>query len=339
MRIGLAGAGRIGAFHAATLRELPGVQDVVLTDTQVEHGAAVAAELGLSFVPTFEDLLTGGIDALVITTPTATHAELIEQAVAAGVPTFCEKPVADSLERTVEIVRRVEDSGVTVQIGFQRRFDAGFRAAADAVRAGDLGFVHHLHALTGDAAPPPAAYIPMSGGFFRDCNVHDFDAVRFVSGQEVVSVYAVGANRGEQFFADADDIDSAASVLVLEDGTLATVTGTRYNAAGYDVRMEVLGSKGSLAVGLDEHTALRSAEPGVTFPSGPSHPAFMDRFRSAYIAELIAFTEVAAGRLENPCTVRDGLQAFRIAEAADRSRRTGAPVLMADVPDAAPVTA
>ncbi|MEJ7649521.1 MAG: Gfo/Idh/MocA family oxidoreductase [Nakamurella sp.] len=334
MRIGLAGAGRIGAFHAATLQHLPAVEQVLITDAVADHGARVAAGLGAEFVDSFEALLAAAPDALVITTPTATHADLIIAAVDAGIPTFCEKPVAASLERTVEVVRYVEAGGVTVQIGFQRRFDAGFRAAAAAVASGELGFVHHLHALTGDAAPPPAAYIPMSGGFFRDCNVHDFDAVRFVTGHEVISVHAVGANRGEQFFRDADDIDSAAAILTLDDGTLATVIGTRYNAAGYDVRMEVLGSAGSVAVGLDQHTALRSAEPGTDFPVGPSHPTFMERFLPAYVSELTAFTRVVAGLEANPCTVRDGLQAFRIAEAADRSRRSGQTVLLSDVPDA-----
>jgi myo-inositol 2-dehydrogenase/D-chiro-inositol 1-dehydrogenase len=152
-----------------------------------------------------------------------------------------------------------------------------------------------------------------------------------VTGREVVSVFATGANRGESFFGEYGDVDAAAALLTLDDNTFVAVSGTRYNAAGHDVRMEVLGSLGSIAVGLDEHTALRSAEPGVTFPAGQSHGTFMDRFRPAYVAELTAFTEVLAGTRAVPCTVRDALQAFRIADACELSRRENRVVSLEEI--------
>jgi myo-inositol 2-dehydrogenase/D-chiro-inositol 1-dehydrogenase len=161
--------------------------------------------------------------------------------------------------------------------------------------------------------------------------VHDFDIIRFVTGREVVSVFATGANRGEAFFGRYGDIDAAAALLTLDDSTFVFVSGTRYNEAGHDVRMEVLGSLGSVAVGLDDHTALVSTEPGATFPGGTPHRTFMDRFRPAYVAELTAFTEVVTGRREVPCTVRDALQAFRIAEACERSRAENRVVELAEV--------
>lgn len=331
MRIGLVGAGRIGAFHAATLKALPAVAQVVVADVDDERAAVVAKELELEHAPDVDTLLTRGLDALVIAAATVAHAELIGKGVAAGLPTFCEKPVATDLQATCDVRDLVERSGAVVQIGFQRRFDTGYRHAAEAVRAGELGWIHHIRANTNDAFPPHADYLPTSGGFFRDCNVHDFDIIRFVTGREVVSVYAVGANRGASFFADADDIDAAAALLTLDDDTFVTVGGTRYNKAGHDVRMEVLGSEGSLAVGLDDHLALRSAEAGVSFPKGPAHLTFMDRFRDAYVAELTAFTEVASGNGVVPCTVGDALEAFRVADACDRSRREGRVVAMSEI--------
>jgi myo-inositol 2-dehydrogenase / D-chiro-inositol 1-dehydrogenase len=321
MRIGLVGVGRIGAFHAATLKDLPTVEQVVVADADPGRAQAVAKELGLEYAADVTALLGAGLDGLVIAAATSAHADLIAAGVAARLPVFCEKPLAHDLADTQRVVAEVEATDVPVHIGFQRRFDAGYRAAAARVASGELGWIHTIRANTNDVSPPPQEYIPTSGGFFRDCTVHDFDIIRFVTGREVASVFATGANRGEAFFGQYGDVDAAAALLTLDDDTFVSVSGTRYNAAGHDVRMEVLGSLGSVAVGLDDHTALQSAEVGVTFPAGPSHGTFMDRFRPAYIAELTAFTEVVAGLREVPCTVRDALQAFRIAEACELSRR------------------
>jgi myo-inositol 2-dehydrogenase/D-chiro-inositol 1-dehydrogenase len=320
MRIGLVGVGRIGAFHAATLKGLPAVDQVVVADADPGRAEVVAKDLGLEFVPDVEALLASRPDGVVIAAATSAHADLIAAGIAAGIPTFCEKPVALDIAETERVVQLVEASTVPVHIGFQRRFDAGYQAARTAVRSGELGFIHHIRANTNDAFPPHHEYIPQSGGFFRDCTVHDFDIIRYVTGREVVSVYATGANRGESFFGESGDVDAAAALLTLDDNTFVTVSGTRYNAAGHDVRMEVLGSLGSVAVGLDEHTALRSAEPGVAFPDGAPHRTFMERFQPAYVAELTAFTEVVAGTREVPCTVRDALAASRIADACELSR-------------------
>ncbi len=320
MRIGLVGVGRIGAFHATTLKEIPAVDQVVVADADPARAQAVAKELGVSAVPDVPALLASGLDGFVIAAATSAHASLIEAGLAAGVPTFCEKPVALDLAETERVVALTEAATVPVHIGFQRRFDAGYQAARAAVESGELGFVHHIRANTNDVVPPHREYIPQSGGFFRDCTVHDFDIIRYVTGREVVSVYATGANRGETFFGEYGDVDSAAALLTLDDGTFVAVSGTRYNGAGHDVRMELHGSLGSIAVGLDSHTALRSAEPGASFPEGPPHMTFMDRFQPAYVAELTAFTEVVAGTREVPCTVRDALAAFRIADACELSR-------------------
>ncbi|MEP7192495.1 MAG: Gfo/Idh/MocA family oxidoreductase [Actinomycetota bacterium] len=331
MRIGLVGVGRIGAFHAATLKSLDGVEQVIVADTDTGRAQAVAKELDCEAAPDVETLFRAGLDGVVISAATSFHAELIGRAQDAGLITFCEKPLASDLASTVRIAERVADGLVPVQIGLQRRFDAGYRAARAAVTSGSLGWIHTIRATTNDAAPPNASYLPTSGGFFRDCSIHDFDAVRFVTGREVVSVFAVGQNRGAAFFAEADDIDAAAAVLTMDDGTIAIISGSRYNARGYDVRLEALGSKDSVCVGMDDRLPLRSVEERVDFPAAMPYTDFMERFHQAYVDELVAFTDLVAGRIETPCSAQEALQAFRVAEACDLSRRQGRPVRMEEV--------
>ena len=176
------------------------------------------------------------MDGVVVAAATDAHPELILAAVDAGVPVFCEKPVAKTMTEAVAVARRVADSGVPIQIGYPRRFDPGFAAARKAVRQGELGMAAHRALDHPRPGPAAAAYIAASGGIFRDCCIHDFDAIRWVTGREVVEVYAAGANRGDPVFADIGDVAFAATVLTLDDGTLAVVSNTRYNARGHDVR-------------------------------------------------------------------------------------------------------
>ncbi len=334
MRIGLAGVGRIGAFHASTLAALDDVEQVVVTDALPAEAARLAQANGYGFSPDLDDLLSR-VDGVVVATSTSGHAPTLRSALAAKVPTFCEKPVAAGLAETIELVDVVGKADVAVQVGFQRRFDAGYLRARDAVSSGELGFLHTVRVNTHDQSPPPAAYLATSGGLFRDCSIHDFDVLRFVTGREVSSVYAVGANKGAPFFTEEGDIDTGAAVLTLDDGTLVTVSATRYNGGGHDVRMELMGSHGTLGVGYDDSLALRSAEPDAGYPAGPQKWSFMERFLPAYRTELTAFCDVVAGRADSPCTVADALEAFRVAEACEVSRTTGRPVAMSEIGAAA----
>jgi myo-inositol 2-dehydrogenase/D-chiro-inositol 1-dehydrogenase len=329
--LGLAGTGRIGTSHAETLKHLPGVETVIVADADQERARTTAAKLGVEFAPDLDTLFASDLDGLVIATATDSHPELITRAVDAGIPVFCEKPVAADIQGTLDVIDHIQNSTVPVQIGFQRRFDAGYQAAREAIRSGNLGWLHTLRATTLDPAPPPAEYIPRSGGLFRDCGVHDFDIIRWVTGREVVEVYATGANRGEQFFADAGDVDTAAVLLRLDDGALATVSLGRYNGAGYDVRLEALGSRGNAIVGLDDRSPLTSVEPDYAPSPFPAYPGFMERFRRAYTDELAAFLSVVTGELANPCTPSDALEAFYIAEACELSRHERRPVAVAEV--------
>lgn len=325
MRIGLIGTGRIGAFHAATLAGLPAVTGLVVHDADERAGRLVADRVGARYAGDLDGLFGAGLDGVVVAAPTSAHARLILAARRAGLPTFCEKPVAGTLEETDAVLAALEGSSVPLHIGFQRRFDAGYRAVREAVAEGRLGWTHTLRACTSDPAPPHPGYIPGSGGIFRDCSVHDYDVVRWITGREVTEVYATGSNRGEDFFAAAGDADTGVSVLTLDDGTLAVCTATRYNGAGYDVRLEVCGSKGTLVAGLTERAPLTSAE-GVPWPGDAPYPGFMERFLDAYRAELTAFTEVVAGARPSPCTGQDARAALAVAEAATLSRAQGRPV-------------
>jgi myo-inositol 2-dehydrogenase / D-chiro-inositol 1-dehydrogenase len=331
MRIGLAGVGRIGAFHAATLGQLPAVDAVIVTDADPARAREVAAQVGAQAAQTADELLDSGLDALVIATATDAHPEFILRGIKAGLPVFCEKPVAADISGTLEVITQAAASQSPVQIGFQRRFDAGYAAARAAVQSGRLGWLHTLRATTLDPAPPPPGYVATSGGLFRDCSVHDFDIIRWVTGREVSEVYAIGTNRGADFFRDTGDVDTMGAVLTLDDGTIALVSNTRYNAAGYDVRLEVLGSADSISAGLDDRLPLRPAEPGAAFPAGPPQANFLDRFSAAYRAELAAFVALAAGGGPSPCTMADALEAFYVAEACELSRARHAPVAVAEV--------
>lgn len=331
MKLGLIGTGRIGEMHARTLLGLDSVEGMLIADADRTRAENLAENLGTDSVASVADLFRSGVDCVVIAAATSAHAELIHRALDHELPVFCEKPVALDVSSTRNVVERAAQASVPVQIGFQRRFDAGYRAARQAVHSGQLGWLHTLRAVTADQDPPPASYIPTSGGLFRDCSVHDFDILRWLTGCEVHSVYATGTNRGASFFRQAGDVDTSAALLTLDDGTVATVTATRYNGAGHDVRLEVCGSDAAMFVGHDDRSPLPSAEAGVAWPSGKPYATFMERFRDAYVTELSAFTDVVAGRAENPCTPEEALEALYVAEACELSRTEERGVEVAEV--------
>ncbi|MFE9056411.1 Gfo/Idh/MocA family protein [Streptomyces mutabilis] len=331
MRIGILGLGRIGAFHAETLASLDAVDSLVVADPFADAARSAAERFGAEIADSPESVLAAGVDGVVVAAATDAHPSLILAAVEAGVPVFCEKPVARTMAEGVEVLKAIAGRDVPVQIGFNRRFDAAFVAARAAVRRGELGKLHTVRSTTLDPAPPPAAYIAASGGIFRDCSVHDFDVIRWVTGREVSEVYAVGGNRGADFIREAGDADTTGAILTLDDGTIAVVSNSRHNARGYDVRIEIHGFADSIAVGLEDKLPLRSVEPGATFPAGTPHDFFMDRFATAYRTELTAFTEVVAGARPSPCTIEDALEAGWIAEACTLSLREHRPVTVAEV--------
>ncbi|HEY8456070.1 MAG TPA: Gfo/Idh/MocA family oxidoreductase [Actinopolymorphaceae bacterium] len=332
MRIGLIGVGRIGILHAEHLRRLDAVTEVVVADADGDRAREVADKLGLTWAASVPELFASKPDGVVIAAATPAHEALVRRAAEARVATFCEKPLAADIQATREILRVVGDAGIPLQMGFQRRFDPGFRAAREALRRGELGRLHMIWACTLDPAPPHPSYIPHSGGLFADCSVHDIDAIRWVTGREVVEVHATGSNRGAEFFAEAGDVDTGTALLTLDDGTLAAIAASRYNGSGYDVRLELHGSQRTIVAGLDTRSPLRSAEPEHDgWPPGQPYANFAERFRDAYVAELEAFVDLAAGRIESPCRGDDALAALRVAVACEQSRREGRAIRVEDI--------
>lgn len=331
MRIGLIGLGRIGSFHADTLSRLPGIDRLVVTDVVPAAVKAVAERTGAEAADSPGSLISSSVDAIVIAAATHAHTQLIRAGVEAGIPVFCEKPLSADVSEAVAIAKYVNDSGVPVQIGYPRRFDPAFAAARAAVEAGELGWVHTVRSTTLDPAPAPRAYIEVSGGIFRDCSVHDFDTVRWVTGREVVEVYATGSPRGDDFFAEFGDVATAQTLLTFDDGATAVVSNARYNARGYDVRLEVHGTDDSVAAGWTDAAPLRNLEPGFDWPAGPPATFFMDRLAGAFQAELSAFTELVAGQRKSPCTVDDAVAVAYMAEAATLSLLEHRPVMIDEV--------
>lgn len=330
MRIALLGAGRIGRLHARVLAAQTEVSEIIVADVVPGRARELAAECNGRAVESVEEALDDA-DAVVIATPTDTHATLVRAAVERGLPTFCEKPLAFDLRETADLVGRVERAGVPLQVGFQRRFDPAYREARRLVEAGELGIVYLVRLIAHDHEPPPDAYIPTSGGLFRDSSIHDFDALRWVTGQEVVEVYATGSVRAFDAFARHGDVDTGAAILRLGDGTLGVLGQTRHDPRGYDVRMEIVGSRDSVTVGLGPRTPIRSLEPDAATAPGAAWTSFLDRFEVAYTEEVRAFVQVARGAIRSPCTAQDALEAMRISVAATQSLANGRPVCMADV--------
>lgn len=332
MKIGLVGAGRIGARHAQVVAALDGVDVVLVGDVDAARAAAVAATLGeRARAATPEDVIRD-CDALVIAASSDVHADLVRAGIARGIPVFCEKPLASTLEATIAIAREVEASGVPFQLGFQRRFDAAYREARRLIDTGAVGTIYALRMAGHDPAPPHESYIPLSGGLFRDFSVHDFDILRWLTGDEVTEVYADGGVRGFPVFAKYDDVDTAVATLRLATGILAVLTCSRHDPRGYDIRTEIFGSGDSISVGLGPRMPLRSVEPGVPPSAGPEWPNFQDRFADAYRDELAGFVSLATGALiTTPCSAHDGVQALRIAEAATRSLREHRPVRLEEI--------
>jgi myo-inositol 2-dehydrogenase / D-chiro-inositol 1-dehydrogenase len=326
MKIGLIGLGRMGSLHARTLASLPAVDKLLVADSLPGRADEIAATVDAQALDHTGDMWSADIDGLVIAAATDAHPALLEMALEAGLPVFCEKPVAANTQQAARIARRVASRGDRVQIGYPRRFDPGFVAAREAVAAGQLGWLHTARSTTLDPAPPSPEYAAVSGGIFRDCGVHDFDAIRWATGREITEVYATGSNRGDQWIGELGDVDTASAILRLDDGTLGVVSNTRFNGRGYDVRLELHGSLDSIAAGLGDGLPVRSAEPGAAFPAGPPHQSFADRFTLAFQAELAVFTEVVAGERPSPCTVGDAVEASWVAEAATVSLRERRPV-------------
>ncbi len=322
MNVGLIGAGRIGRIHAGTLVAHPDVESLVVADYDAGLAGKLAARYGAGAASSVEELFER-VDAVVIASPTDTHVDYLLRAAGRGIPAFCEKPISIDLESTDRAIAAVNEAGIAVQMGFMRRFDPGYRAAHELVASGELGEVTLVTGHTHDIEPPHESYIPRSGGAFKDMLIHDIDALRFVTGAEPVEVNATGSNRAMEIFGRYDDLATIAVVAHMDDGSLAVLSGTRQDPLGYDVRMEVFGTRDSVAIGLSSRTPIRSVEPGAPPRDESVLIGWLERFEDAYRAEMDAFVEVASGRRPSPCTPEDARAALVVAEACGASVRAG----------------
>jgi myo-inositol 2-dehydrogenase/D-chiro-inositol 1-dehydrogenase len=332
VRIGVIGVGRIGSMHADLLaRRVPGAAVASVFDAYAESANAVGAGLGVPVAGSVEEILgSPDVDAVAICTSTDTHADLIVEAARAGKAIFCEKPVSLDLETVDRALRAVEDAGVPFQIGFNRRFDPGHASVREAVAAGDVGDPHLVRISSRDPAPPPMAYVRTSGGIFLDMTIHDFDMARFVTGSEVVEVYARGAVRVDPAFAEEDDVDTAMVVLVHQNGCMTSIDNSRRAVYGYDQRVEVFGSEGMAASEnpLAHAGVVRTADGG----RQPALPYFyLERYTASYLHEWEAFVAALSAGDTPPVTTADARAPLVIGLAAWRSLREERPVRVDEV--------
>jgi myo-inositol 2-dehydrogenase/D-chiro-inositol 1-dehydrogenase len=330
LRTGLLGAGRIAGVHATAISAHPGSVLAAVSDYYPEQAEKLARQYGTKARTTEEIIADAGIDAVLIATSTDTHSDLIEAAVAAGKAVLCEKPVDLSLERARACRKAVAAAGRPVMIGHNRRFDPNFGALKKALDAGEIGKPELLSITSFDPAPPPIAYVKVSGGLFRDMMIHDFDMANFLMNEAPVTISAVGASIVDPEIGAAGDVDTAVVTMTYADGRLAVIKNSRRAVYGYDQRVELLGSGGLLqAQNMLENTVVKSTVEGVT-GAKPTY-FFLERYMPAYAAEWAAFVDAVAKGAAMPVTLDDGVAALAMAEAASRSARTGRSVEVADV--------
>ena len=318
IRFGLLGAGRIGKVHARAVIGNPAAALVAVSDAISAAAEAIAAQYGCAVRSIDAIAASADIDAVVICTPTDTHADLIEQFVRAGKAVFCEKPIDLSLDRVKACLRVVRAAKGTLMVGFNRRFDPHFMAVRAEIDKGTIGAVEMVVITSRDPGAPPVEYIARSGGIFRDMTIHDFDMARFLLGEEVTEVSAMASVLVDPAIGLAGDFDSVQVMLRTASGKQAMISNSRRATYGYDQRIEVHGSKGAVSAENQRPVSIEVATAaGYTRP--PLHDFFMTRYTEAYAAEIAAFIAAMQGKAEASPSGEDGLAALALAEAALKS--------------------
>ena len=327
VRFGVLGAGRIGQVHAKAIASVPGATLVAVADPVEAAAQTVSKQYGCD-IRTIDTIRTADdIDAVIICTPTNTHADLIEDFIKAGKAVFCEKPVDLDVVRARKVIETVKAENGTLMVGFQRRFDPDFRALKAAIDDGRIGEVEMVTLTSRDPGAPPAAYIKSSGGIFRDMTIHDFDVARWLLGEEVETVMAQASVLTDPEIAKLGDYDSVNVILRTASGKQCTITNTRRASYGYDQRIEVHGSKGSVSA-LNHREANIELANGEGYTRPPLLNFFMSRYTAAYAAEIAAFVKALEAGTAMPTTGIDGLRALELAEAALQSAKTGQAVTL-----------
>lgn len=330
LNVGLLGAGRIGRVHAQAIASHPGSKLIAVSDALPEAAASLASDHAAEARSSEEIIADPEIGAVLIATPTDTHSDLIEVATGAGKAVLCEKPVDLDLKRATECLNSVSERGKPVMIGFNRRFDPNFATLKAGLDAGEIGKAELLSITSFDPAPPPVSYVKVSGGLFRDMMIHDFDMANFLMGGVPETISAVGSSLVDAEIGAAGDVDTAAVTMTYADGRIAVIKNSRRAAYGYDQRVELLGSQGLLqAQNMLENTVVKSTADGVV-GAKPTY-FFLERYMPAYRVEWAAFVDAVESGSEVPVTLKDGVAALAMAEAATLSARAGKPVRMEEI--------
>lgn len=320
VRLGLAGLGRIGRLHAENLAgRMPSVELVRVVDVDEQAARVTGERLGVEWSASFDDLVgDDDIEGVVIASPTTVHAPMVEQAARAGKHAFCEKPISLDLASSVSAVEAAEAAGVAFQVGFQRRFDPDWAAAASRIKAGELGDVYLFRTSLRDMRPPPMDYIADSGGFFVDVAIHDLDLARWLVG-EIEEISAFGAALSDPRLAELEDVDNAVIVLRFANGALGVIDESRVAGYGYESSTEVVGSLATVRVG--DHRRVNNVwlTPGSASVDWVTD--FTERYREAYLLELEEFAAAIRDGRSPLVTGADGLAAFVLAQACDLAFR------------------
>lgn len=331
IKFAVAGLGRIGKIHLDNLLQMDQVEVVAVMDP-LEECQQYAKERNITFIAaTFEEMLAlAPFDAVVICSPTDTHANYVEIAARAGIHVFCEKPLDLSMKRVVEVLQVVEEADIKLMLGFNRRFDKEFRKVQELVKEGAVGEPHLVKITSRDPGAPPISYIEKSGGLFLDMTIHDFDMARFVVGKEIEEVYAKGAVLIDPLIGEAGDIDTAVITLTYTDGTMAIIDNSRQAAYGYDQRIEVFGSQGMVQANnnfMDSHRLY--TKKGIE-AALPLH-FFLERYADAYRAEMSDYVRSLKNGETVPVDGNDGLSSLKIGLAALKSLKEKRPVKIDEI--------
>jgi len=332
VKIALLGIGRIGKVHFGNINQHFSNAEIVAVSDPFYNDVAFKNEHGnIFFSKNPEDAISfSGVQAVLICTPTTSHASLIEMALSKGKHIFCEKPMDLSLERTIALADKAKESGAKFMLGFNRRFDPDFIQAKKSITDGVIGNVQIVKITSRDPGLPPIDYIRNSGGLFMDMAIHDFDMARYLMGKEVVEVFSKGLVLVDYAVGKAGDIDTALTTLMFEDGTYAVIDNSRKAVYGYDQRLEIFGSGGMIQVDNNLHNR------NILFNEKGIHTAlpldfFMDRYAKSYLNEMKIFIDSIANDEEIIVGADDGLQATRIAFAAKKSMEECRPVKLAEI--------
>lgn len=323
IKLAVFGAGRIGYVHALNAASLPSVRlEYIVDPIPSAHLDDLATKTGARVVEADTVFADPSIDGVIVASSTDTHAELILKSVAAGKAMFCEKPISLDFKLVTEVAEAVTKAGTPCMLGFQRRYDPNFRMVRERIQSGVSGQLEQVVMHTRDPSPPPVEYVKRSGGMFRDQAIHDFDMARYLLGEEIQSVYAVGGCLIDPEIGQAGDIDTAMITLTSKSGRFVQMNNCRRAPFGYDQRLEALCAKEVLYVeNRPKDSVMIGSAQG--FTSAPPMNYFIERFADAYHGEMVAFVEMLKTGAAPLAGMADGLEAQRLAEAAIVSMQTG----------------